>query len=277
MSASSRHHAMATACPTRPHAVSPAGSARAAALAAMLALSLMLVAGFSRPAAAADISHPDAVVELFTSQGCSSCPPADAALREMVEAGGILGLAFHVDYWNGHGWKDTFSSEEYTRRQWAYAHALGERQVYTPQAIVNGRSHHIGSRKQRILDRVGEFTGTTNGLTIPIRATAQDGILTVEIDENPGSAHATLYAVYFEPRASVDIRRGENRGRTLDYTNIVRKVEMIGMAGSDGLKAEFSLSDLSAKGYGGCALILQGKIEGGHPGPILGAVSITGL
>lgn len=261
--------------PSRTAALAASAAARQIPLAlTALAILLIAAAGIAR---ATEIRHPSAVVELFTSQGCSSCPPADKVFRELASRPEILGLAFHVDYWNGLGWRDTFSSAEHTRRQWAYAGALGERQVYTPQAIVNGRSHHVGARKQRIEERIEAYEKSGEGMTVPISVTEENGVLTVEIPENPGAAQATLYALYFQPEASVEVKRGENRGRTLEYTNIVHKVEMIGMAGADGMRAEFLVSDLRGKGQEGCAFILQGKREGGHPGPILGAVSITGL
>lgn len=237
---------------------------------------LMLLAG-TLPSNALEVIKPKAVVELFTSQGCSSCPPADAALREFNSTDAILGLALHVDYWDRLGWPDTFGSAENTKRQWRYARSLGERQVYTPQAIVNGRTHLVGSRKAEIQQTANSFSEDERGLSVPISVTMNDGAVSVSIPSTDVSRNATLYAFYFNPSEEVTIKRGENAGKTLRYTNIVRKVEMIGMVGKSDMAAAFSLADLESKGFDGCALILQASTSDGNPGAILGASVLRGL
>jgi hypothetical protein len=237
---------------------------------------LMFLAG-TLPSNALEIIKPKAVVELFTSQGCSSCPPADAALKEFNSSDAILGLALHVDYWDRLGWPDTFGSAENTKRQWRYARSLGERQVYTPQAIVNGRTHLVGSRKAEIQETANRFSKDERGLSVPINITMNTDSISVSIPSTDVSRHATLYAFYFNPSEEVTIKRGENAGKTLRYTNIVRKVEMIGMVGAKDMAAAFSLADLEGKGFEGCALILQASTSGGNPGAILGASVLRGL
>jgi len=242
-----------------------------------LAIGLLALGIAPRIAMAIEITKPKAVVELFTSQGCSSCPPADAALREFNASDEILGLAMHVDYWDRLGWKDTFASPDNTKRQWQYARSLGERQVYTPQAIVNGRSHLVGSRKAEIEAMAALYANGEKGLSVPINLTVDDDSIGVEIPSNATSKRATLYAVYFNPIDEVEIGRGENAGKTIRYSNVVRKVEMVGMIGGKDMAMAFSIADIKRKGYKGCALILQSSTPDGNPGPIIGASVIRDL
>ena len=246
-------------------------------LAAMAALTMASYAPITSSSHALEIFAPKAVVELFTSQGCSSCPPADKILAELNTSKEILGLAQHVDYWDYIGWKDTFASPENTARQRRYASALGERSVYTPQAIINGRTHVVGSMKHQILEKAKDFNNSKKALTIPVSVTKDGEIIKVSVEGNVNAKNASLYAFYFTPKASVEIKRGENTGREIEYSNVVGKVEMIGMAGENGFMSEFSIDDMRQKGYAGCALILQGKDADGFPGPILGATVITDL
>lgn len=221
--------------------------------------------------------HPDGLVELFTSQGCSSCPPADAVLREFNDSDSILGLAFHVDYWDRLGWKDTFGSPDHTERQWRYARALGERQVYTPQAILNGRAHLVGSKKSAIVDELQSMTASGKGLSVPIALERVGDVVKLQIAADQVPGRATLYAVYYEPVANVEVERGENAGRQLTYSNIVESVDMLGIVGANGLSLEFSIMEMAMKDGGACALILQTSTENGLPGPIIGASAIVGL
>ena len=243
--------------------------------AAALAVVLSAVSGTN--ALAVEFTTPKAVVELFTSQGCSSCPPADAALREFNQGKDILGLAMHVDYWDRLGWKDTFASPDNTARQWRYARALGERQVYTPQAVVNGRAHFVGSRKSRITDAAEQLALAGEGLTVPIKLTAEGNVISVSVEGVPAAKSATLYAVYYNAEEAVNIQRGENAGKTITYSNIVGKMEMLGMTGAQGIAMHFSVDDIRQKGFTDCALILQTKTADGMPGPIIGASVISGI
>lgn len=130
-----------------------------------------LIAGvvLSGPLQAED-GTPKGVVELFTAQGCSSCPPADAAFRKLVNQGDVIALAYHVDYWNYLGWADTLSSKENTERQYGYAKTMGRSNVYTPQAIVNGRGHLAGADLNGINSQIDTYSSEGNGLTVPISA-----------------------------------------------------------------------------------------------------------
>lgn len=213
-----------------------------------------------------------AVVELFTSQSCSSCPPADALLAKLVEEGGVIALSYHVDYWNYLGWEDTLSDRAFSERQRAYARAMGRSGVYTPQAIVNGRRHLVGSNEAKLRSTVAALTRSGGGLHVPVSASSADGRLTVRI--GAGSGMADVILVNFDDNNRVRIPSGENRGRTITYRHSVRDVQTIGMW--DGRAADIVLPDsmLTAKGTDGCAILLQAKTEDGAPGPILGATIV---
>ena len=172
-------------------------------------------AAFAGPAALADDTRPIGVVELFTSQGCSSCPPADAVLGELAQQGNLVALSYHVDYWNYLGWEDTLSSKESTDRQYAYARTLGRKSVYTPQVVINGRDHINGADKRGIDRKVEDFDRSGSGLTVPIEAALDGEKIRINIGEGEGKANVIL--VYFDRQNTVNIKRGENGGRKLVY------------------------------------------------------------
>ncbi|MFZ1814956.1 MAG: DUF1223 domain-containing protein [Rhizobiaceae bacterium] len=247
---------------------------RARWIATALALSCLSVPP-ADSARAAEIHQAKGVVELFTSQGCSSCPAADEVLKELADRkGDVLTLAWHVDYWDYLGWKDTFGSEQNSDRQRAYARSLGERQIYTPQAIINGRMHVVGSRSEAVNTALEEFEGTANGIQVPIEVRQDGDTLKISVAATAQSADATLWMVYYDDHRDVDVERGENRGQKLAYTNIVRAVEMIGMVKDRDIQTEFKLGELGRRGHDSCALILQKNTSEGTPGAIVGAAFI---
>ncbi len=237
----------------------------------------MIAAVATTPARAAEVRKLVGVVELFTSQGCSSCPPADKILTELADKGDVLALGWHVDYWDYLGWKDTFGSHASTERQRGYARSLHSSQVYTPQAVINGRADAVGSDRDAILAAVRNLAGGGQGLVVPIETHTDGGYLKVRIAASAQSGDATLWMVYFNDNALVDVARGENAGRQILYSNIVRAVEMIGMVKDQDLQTEFRISDLSGRGHDSCALILQKSGPNGAPGPIIGATLIRDL
>jgi hypothetical protein len=170
-----------------------------------------------------------AVVELFTSEGCSSCPPADAVLERIaneprVGGGRVVPLAFHVDYWDGLGWPDPFSSPDYTARQSDYARAFGDSGVYTPQMVVSGVDRFVGSDQGRAEESVMRALARAAAVTVAIRVerSAPDA-LTVHYDIRGHLADRAVFLVAVVQRsASVEVRAGENAGRTLRHTSIVR-------------------------------------------------------
>jgi len=236
------------------------------------------LAGISQTAAlSADIYQPKAVVELFTSQGCHSCPPADKIIGKFSKEKNVLGLSWHVDYWDYLGWKDTFASRDNTERQYAYARALRERQVYTPQAVINGRTHEVGSRENRLVGAINQFSTSSRGMVVPIDASVGGDSLSIKIKSGTNAENSTLYIIYFDNDASVKITRGENTGKTITYHNIVRKIQPLGMIKPAGLDMDFPLSEIKREGTDSAALILQKSDAHGNPSSILGAVVLSKL
>lgn len=240
---------------------------RIAALAATVALFPVLTS------AAAD--RPRAVIELFTSQGCSSCPAADKVLGDYAVKGDVLALSYHVDYWNYLGWKDTFSKAEFTERQQRYAQSFDRRGVYTPQVVVNGRDHVVGSRKRDIENLISTYATDGNDLSVPVNTEINGDNLRVTTEAATGNA--TLWIVYFDKRKNVKIERGENKGRSITYHNVVRDVSMLGMMKQGKLDVTLPLAEMKRKGYDACALLLQQTTLADTPGPIVGAALVGDL
>ncbi len=166
------------------------------------------------------------VVELFTSQGCSSCPPADRILGELAQEENVIALGFHVDYWDYLGWKDDFASPEHTKRQRAYARAKGERTIYTPQMIVGGVDHVVGSRGMKVAKLVQKHS--ERRMPVTVRLERSGGTVTIRATASGDVPNAVVQLATYSPKETVDIRRGENRGRKLSYHNVVRKMAPIG-------------------------------------------------
>lgn len=167
------------------------------------------------------------VVELYTSQGCSSCPPADAFMEELVRDPEILALAFHVDYWDRLGWKDTFASKANTKRQYAYAKSLGNRLVWTPQFIVHGANFTRGNFRSMVSEYVAARRGKPAAAEITVRKSGSGHVATIA-PLNRGIGRAQILVAAFKPRSEVAIKRGENAGRTLGYVNTVTRWEPLG-------------------------------------------------
>ena len=165
-----------------------------------------------------------ALVEMYTSEGCSSCPPADAALARLVaeERPGVIALAFHVDYWDRLGWRDPFGSAENSARQRRLAPTLDGR-VYTPQAVVNGTRGLVGSRESALRGAIDEALATPAPVRLVLRATrAGDRVMVTPEASGAIPDGAMLYVALVQRTASSDVVRGENRGRTLEHTHVVR-------------------------------------------------------
>lgn len=182
-------------------------------LAGLLALSALSAA----PALAAE--RP-VVVELFTSQGCSSCPPADALLATLADRPEVLALAFHVDYWNRLGWTDPFSGAWATARQTDYAARMGSDQIYTPQAVVDGGRDVVGSDRAALESAIA---AARTDPSVPLALTASESALRVAVDAS-APADAVLWLVGFDDRHDTPVRRGENAGKTLVNRNVVRSL-----------------------------------------------------
>ena len=249
-----------------------AGPTRRAVLAgAGAALSLSLAGARPARAATGSAGGPAGVVELFTSQGCSSCPRADAMLGRLAARDDVLALSWHVDYWNYLGWSDTFSDPLFSARQRAYARSFRRRGVYTPQAVVNGRMHEVGSREAIVHAVLADFAGTPRGLSVPLDCEGSGGGFDVRAR---AQGAATLYAVTFDPRRTVTIERGENAGRDMVYHNVVRSLAPVAMMKEGRLDATLppeALSGGAVEPGARSALLLQRVGRDGALGPILGA------
>ena len=216
-----------------------------------------------------------AVIEMFTSQGCSSCPPADEIVGDYAKQRGILALSWHVDYWNYLGWKDTFSHKTFTERQQRYAVSFRRRGVYTPQAVVNGRNHTVGSRLDSIEELRKGYEASGRGLTVPVETNRSGNSLRISAKLNSGEA--TLWIVYYDSARKVKIQRGENRGRTITYHNVVRDFDMLGMMKDGSVDLTLPLGELKKKGHDAFAILLQQTTGAGTPGPIIGAAVVDDL
>jgi hypothetical protein len=183
----------------------------------------LIAAGLAcEPVGAAENSRP-AVVELYTSQGCSSCPPADSLLGVISQRPNVLALAFHVDYWNDLGWTDPYSLRDAVIRQSAYSKTRGESSVYTPQVVVDGHDQYLGSDEKGIERAVAELrTG------VPVTLDVFDRNLVIALGGAQCLAPSDVIAITFLRKATSKIGRGENAGRTLEEFNIVRSIQQIG-------------------------------------------------
>jgi hypothetical protein len=208
------------------------------------------------------------VIELFTSQGCSSCPPADALLGELTAEPGILGLSFHVDYWDYIGWADPYAKKAYSKRQRGYAQAFKKSFVYTPQMVVHGMIETTGSDAGSIRQAIKQ---TAQRLDTPIRINrTKAGGLTVTIGQSSHPVDASVWLAFFDPEHTTKVKRGENRGRVIKNFNVVRELRHIG--DWHGKAVKFTVPPLALKGHDkqGCAVFLQNPAKG----PILGAAAI---
>jgi hypothetical protein len=172
---------------------------------------------------AGDAAHPT-VIELFQSQGCSSCPPAEANVGAVSDRADVLALSFEVDYWDRLGWKDTFSKAAWTARQYAYARAMGRDGVYTPQVVVNGRVEGDGLDASALAGLISQGDRGAGGPSIGFSG----GAVTVGRDTAPAGGAAVWLARYIPHAVEVTIPRGENAGHTLPYKDVVREMVLLG-------------------------------------------------
>jgi hypothetical protein len=231
------------------------------------------VLGLSNGAAFAEPAS--GVVELFTSQGCSSCPPADKVLAELSESDDVLALAWHVDYWDYIGWKDTFASPDYTARQRAYARAQSERMIYTPQAMINGRKHMNGGAGTSINRTLASHeSGGALYVDVDLKSVGDEVKLVME----PTKAASASYAVTlvtFDRQEEVEITRGENHGKTITYHNIVRDSMPVMTWKGEGVNMMLAQNVAASVGKDmGLAVLVQELTTDGDPGPIVGAAQL---
>jgi hypothetical protein len=230
-------------------------------------------AGARGPATSAQLK---AVYELFTSQGCSSCPAADEVLGRLAKRDDVLALTLPVDYWDYLGWRDTLARPEFTNRQKAYAKVLGDGMVYTPQAVVSGLAQINGGNADTIegaIDRTAQLFGASR---VPISLSASDGRLVIDVASAPdgvAAKEATVWLVAIAGSVQVPILRGENKGRTIVYSNVVRGLTPIGTWSGQEMVVQLDRSSFMHGSADRCAVLLQQ----GHGGPIVGAAILDGV
>ena len=219
--------------------------------------------------------RPLGVVELFTSQGCNSCPPADEFFAELAAKPDLVTLSYHVDYWDYLGWQDTLSRKENTERQFEYMRSFNNRSVYTPQAVINGRVHVNGANRAAVNDELSGMQKAGQGMVVGIKISRSgDGVMIDAGDAagGIGNMNAHVVVVYFDPPQTIAIGKGENDGRSLTYWNAVSDIQTAGMWHGKAQRYELPMSEISKKG--GSVVLLQSVGKDGLPGPILGAAVI---
>ena len=237
--------------------------------AATLVIAGGLLAAFASQANAQP-QKPRAVLELFTSQGCSSCPPADKLAAELATDPNLIVLSMPVDYWDYLGWKDTLASPSLTQRQRAYALERGDRQVYTPQMVVNGATHVVGSDRGRIASATAK-SETELALTLDVAA---NGYKLSVPAQSGKSGTVTLLRVTHSK--TVSIGRGENGGAEVTYTNVVRGMIKLGEWNGSAATYAIASADLKPGDADGFVVLLQSGSDA-HPGPILAAAKSPGI
>jgi hypothetical protein len=222
-------------------------------------------------------ADPRAVIELFTSQGCSSCPAADKLLSELQSDPSLIPLSLPIDYWDYLGWKDTLAIPGHTARQRAYSQVRGDREIYTPQVVVNGVAQAIGSDRAGIEGAVAQSRQNASPLSVPLRVTVANERVTVALPERERAetAGGEVWLCPLSGSVSVGIGRGENRGRTITYTNVVRRWVKLGSWTGNAENFTVPIDAIRFDGVDSVAVILQGG-SAEKPGPILGA-ALTSL
>ena len=240
----------------------------------MHARSLLILAAFAIVAGPLPVAAGDTktVVELFTSQGCSSCPPADKLLGEIAKNERVVALSLSVDYWDYLGWRDTLALHAHSVRQKAYADARGDRQVYTPQVVINGVAQTIGSDRRAIMNAIA--TAEANRVpAIPVTLKRNGDKIGIVIGAGTGM-RAPVFLLTITSETAVAIGRGENRGKTISYHNAVRTWRRLGEWNGTELRASVPLSEMTGSGADGVVVIVQaGSVE--EPGPIRGAAYLS--
>jgi hypothetical protein len=232
-----------------------------------LASAVVLLCSVAGPCSAQ--AEPRAVVELFTSQGCSSCPPADRLLGELAADPSLVAISVPIDYWDYLGWKDTLADPRNTARQKAYAHARGDGQVYTPQVVVNGTSHAVGSDKTAIEHAIAESRKTGVMPVLPVTLALTGGQLTATIADGTDT-HAEVWLCGLMKAVTVAIGRGENKGRTITYHNVVRRWVKLGDWTGKAYSWTIPVHTLKGDGIDEAAILVQGGTME-KPKAILGA------
>lgn len=227
-----------------------------------LALFAVMILSASSPARAGGKS----VVELFTSQGCNSCPPADKLLGKLKENPGVIPLTLSVDYWDYLGWKDTLALNAHTQRQRNYAKVRGDMNVYTPQAVVNGVKYAVGSDEREISAALRNHPSNEPEIALTVKRDGEN----ISVDVGPGQGKATVWMLSVESRVEVKIVKGENKGETITYFNVVRSWRNLGAYSGTPIKTSVPIAELRKSGGDAVVVFVQNGAEN-SPGVIRNA------
>ncbi len=225
----------------------------------VLAAATAMVLGF----APVQSAQADVVVELFTSQGCSSCPPADALLGKLTKRDGVIALSLHVDYWDYLGWKDEFANPVFTARQRSYASFAGSSMIYTPQMVIGGVDHLVGTKGMELSDLLAKHGARAETVELETKRSG-NGVMVRAQAKTPRAMIVQL--VQYTPTETVAIKRGENAGRDITYHNVVKSWAKV--ADWDG-KTPLSF-DAKAEADKPAVIIIQDGVGG----PILAAAKV---
>ena len=218
---------------------------------------------------------PRILLELYTSQGCSSCPRADALFPSFIKRKDVVALSLSVDYWDYLGWRDTFAKHIFTNRQRAYGRRIGDGIIYTPQVVVDGRAHVNGSDERAIRALIEQRKAErARQPGVDLKVMTRDDMLVVSVGDRPPGLkvdRATLWMALFARKKAVRVRRGENRGRFLTYHNVVSELSPIGRWTGEQMVLKLPKKQIMQRGADGCAILLQN----GDGGPIVAVTQMS--
>ena len=235
-----------------------------------VALSLAVVASAVLTSFAVQ-AEPRGVVELFTSQGCSSCPPADKLAGELSRDPSLVVMSLPIDYWDYLGWKDTLALPGHSNRQRAYSRARGDREVYTPQAVVNGTVHALGSDRQAIEHAIDETRRQPGTLTLPVTMAVKGDQIAINVPAaTGGTTNGEIWLCPITKTVAVAIGRGENTGNTITYHNVVRRWVKLGDWTGAARTFTVPVQDVTAVGGDAVAVVVQAGTKE-QPSNMLGA------
>jgi len=232
--------------------------------------SVPLIAGLLIATSGLACAGPKALIELFTSQGCSSCPPADKLLGELAEDPSLIAISDPIDYWDYLGWKDTLAMPGHSARQRAYAHVRGDREVYTPQVVVNGSTDVLGSDRAAIEHAIAQTDQKSAVMSLPVLLSLGGNALNINVRAEGANRPGEVWLCPLARAVTVAIGRGENHGRTITYHNVVRGWTKLGDWNGADANWSIPVAALKAGDVDAAAVLVQ---EGTHekPGIILGA------
>ncbi len=232
------------------------------------ALGVCAIIAIIRPAHA----DPRTVVELFTSQGCSSCPPADQIVGELAKDPSIIALSMPIDYWDYLGWKDTLADSRFSARQKAYSHVRGDRNLYTPQMIVNGSAQVIGSDRAAIESAIKNTSKTEGVMSVPVKMTLSGKLLSISVEASkvPTAGRGEVWICSVSKAVPISIGRGENRGQQITYYNVVRNLVKVGDWNGGSGSWTIPLENISRDGVDAAVVYVQDGSRD-KPGAMLGA------